>query len=514
MPQTSSSIRRWLLSQQLNVVATPDRKDSSESRLQAREAYCLSLRNIFDFEMPDNVVNFRNEHSSKDINVNVHVTFFDFAVSSFYGNTYVSPNLALPGEDDALDGDDSSIWDVKQLIFFTTTRRSAQCYAIVEVVATTFDRSTSTERKFSMAWAALPLFATRNVKDMDEVDHEDVDEDDFDAARLFVGTPRALMFYGDEWKQKATPLSKKKSSTTKASRGNGCKLMYSLHTCLEILKARHLIDEDFLFGPTTPVPGLVPILLPNAVKLTPSLYSKVTKRRPWTRPASLKLDTPSTVDVSNFTLTLPRGMDSAVRRQIGTMKSVQGNVDDLTMIVRIGVHNGTYLTRPSNTSSSSRGGSGEFMDRGGRGGRYGSRSSSASGGLGGRGGRSSLDQKAPWTEIEMREGSRGVYRASVRRSLPHWFKDSRSALVFEVVYTMSTGSNNRGNRGNRGNRLRDSLDDRSNDTSLDILGSRTDALPLNEVVVATGIFLPYDGSSFDATIDASGINGRSNSNSR
>ena len=52
--------------------------------------------------------------------------------------------------------------------------------------------------------------------------------------------------------------------------------------------------------------------------------SLVTKRRPWTKPAKLILDTPSTVDLSNFTLTLPRGMDAAVRRQIAAMPSTAG----------------------------------------------------------------------------------------------------------------------------------------------------------------------------------------------
>ena len=37
--------------------------------------------------------------------------------------------------------------------------------------------------------------------------------------------------------------------------------------------------------------------------------------------------------------------------------------------------------------------------------------------------------------MELHEGNAGVFRASVRKRVPHYFKDERCALVFEVVYT-------------------------------------------------------------------------------
>ena len=96
----------------------------------------------------------------------------------------------------------------------------------------------------------------------------------------------------------------------------------------------------------------------------------------------------------------------------------------------------------------------------------------------------------------MREGSRGVYRASVRRSLPHWYKDARCALVFEVVYTTGSSSSS-GNL--RSSRDRDREDDRR-----DILSKRDDPPPLSDIVVATGIFLPFDGETFVDHVDMRG----------
>ena len=241
-PTTGSRITRWLQAQQLNIVATPSRSDGDTSHL-GREAYCLAVREIHDWENPERIIDFSENNKAEDLKISLHVTFYDMATSSFYGNTYITPNISLPEDEDGP-------WDLKQLVYFTTTRNNTKCYGIVEVVARTFDRSTATERTYSLAWAALPLFAHRNIKDMDEVDHEDVDEDDYDSSLLFAGTPRSLMFYGDDWKQKAPRLNHKK---------RGCKLMYSMHTCLELLKARHLVPEDYAFGPTTPLPGLEPV---------------------------------------------------------------------------------------------------------------------------------------------------------------------------------------------------------------------------------------------------------------
>ena len=190
---TGSRTRRWLLAQQNNVVATPIRNDADTAHRLGREAYCLAAREIHDFELPEEVKKFREENDEKDLKVRLHLTFFDFAANSFYGNTYVSPNITLPDDDDAP-------WDLKQLMFFSTTRNSNKCYGVMEIVATTFDRPTATERTYSLAWSALPLFSHKNMKDMDEVDHEYFEEDDFDTSRLFAGTPRSLLFYGDDWK--------------------------------------------------------------------------------------------------------------------------------------------------------------------------------------------------------------------------------------------------------------------------------------------------------------------------
>ena len=431
---TGSHIRRWLEKQQLNVVATPSRLDQDKAHRLGSEGYCLTLREIHDFELPNEVQQFREENSEKDLSVRLHVTFFDFATNNFYGNTYISPEIALPDPEE----DDDVPWDLKQLIYFTSTRNNTKCYAIIEIVGTTFDRATTSERTYSLAWAALPLFVHRNMRDMDEVDHINPYEEDFDTSRLFAGTPRSLLFFGDNWKSKAPPLNHKK---------RGCKIMFSMHTCLNLLKAQHLLPHDFAFGPTTTLPGLEPVLLPGTVVLTPALYAKAKKRRPWTKPAVLKLDTPSLVDLSNFTLTLPRGMDAAVRRQIAAMPftGVQREFDDLSMVVRVGVHNGVGLTVPP--------------DAGGRGGGRG-----GGGGLGGDRDRDGFSRTNPWMNIDMREGSRGVYRASMRRNIPHWFKDARCALVFEVVYTTKSG-------GGAANVLRRSRD-RELEGRNDIMGSR------------------------------------------
>ena len=195
---TGSRTRRWLLAQQNNVVATPIRNDADTAHRLGREAYCLAAREIHDFELPEEVKKFREENDKKDLKIHLHLTFFDFAANSFYGNTYVSPNITLPEEDE----DEDAPWDLKQLMFFSTTRNSNKCYGIMEIVATTFDRTTASERTYSLAWSALPLFSHQNMKDMDEVDHEYFEEDDFDTSRLFAGTPRSLLFYGDDWKVK------------------------------------------------------------------------------------------------------------------------------------------------------------------------------------------------------------------------------------------------------------------------------------------------------------------------
>jgi hypothetical protein len=239
---SGSRIRRWLQRQQLNIVATPNRVDTESNSRLSREAYCLTLHDIHDFELPDEIKKFRKNNNDKDLSIRLHVTFFDFATTSFYGNTYISPEIDLPEE---VDDNEDNIWELKQLVYFSSTKNSNKCYAIMEVVGTTFDKSSTSQRDYSLAWSAIPLFNHRNMRDMDEVVHEDLFEEDFEPCRMFAGTPRSLMFYGDKWKSMAPPLSFKKR--------NSCKVMFSMHTCLNILKAQHLLPDDFAFGPKTSV---------------------------------------------------------------------------------------------------------------------------------------------------------------------------------------------------------------------------------------------------------------------
>jgi hypothetical protein len=145
-------------------------------------------------------------------------------------------------------------------------------------------------------------------------------------------------------------------------------------------------------------------------------------------------------------------MDAAVRKQIAIFAGSKNGLEDV--VLRVGVHNCLCLTSPLDHTHTRR--------------------------------RGEIEK---WTNIDMRQESRGIYRASMRRQLPHWYKDSNCALVFEVVYTNSRGSGI----------LRRSYED---DDRMDILARRDDPPSISEVVVATGIFLPYDGERFVDNVDS------------
>lgn len=83
--------------------------------------------------------------------------------------------------------------------------------------------------------------------------------------------------------------------------------------------------------------------------------------------------------------------------------------------------------------------------------------------------------------------------------MPHWFKDARCALVFEVVYTSKGATSSLLRGGGRDGWGRDRRDEENE--SRGIMGSRDDQDLVSDVVVATGIFLPFDGTKFEDHVD-------------
>ena len=468
----ATAIRRWLLSTAMNEVALPtatvvagqtESTSSSPSNKDrsalGRSGFVLSLREIHGFTMPEEIRKLSN------VTVYVQLTFFDFETRSFFGNTYKSGPVPSPASD--LDGDDA--WPVEKLVYFTTARKSPKCVGVLEVVASSFNHDTAKEMQYSLGWAVLPLFSSHGAVDIDTIeDHGDVDEDDIESCRLYAGTPRALMFFpANEWKKKVSAMNK---GQRKSSR-----VFFSLHTSIELMDAKHLVPPDFAFGPNTPVPGLEPVLLPNAVRLTPALASR-SRKRPWSKPPPVKLDVPLDLDLSGFNLHMPRGMDSAARDQIARMRSsFSGSsvgAGDLRLIMRVAVHNGVCLTVPEEAANLRMSGS---RLRGSQ--------------------ENSGDPR--WVEVELHESNNDVFRASVRKRIPHYFKDERCALVFEIVYTSESSTSRRP-------ALRD-YDDYEGRGRQGVLSSRSSGLHADEYVVATGVFLPYNGEGF-----ASDVNDNSN----
>ena len=85
--------------------------------------------------------------------------------------------------------------------------------------------------------------------------------------------------------------------------------------------------------------------------------------------------------------------------------------------------------------------------------------------------------------------------------MPHWFKDARCALVFEVVYTSKGASSSLLRGGGREGRGRDQYQNELQNESRGIMGSRDDHELVSDVVVATGIFLPFDGTKFEDHVE-------------
>ena len=466
--QNATAVRRWLLATVLNQVALLSKSPSltaaallPPTRTPRRRApgplgrtgFVLSLREIHGFSLPEAA------RKLPSLTVCLQVTFFDFASQSFFGNTYRSAPIPAPSRDAA----DDDAWPIEELVYFTTSRKSPKCVGIIEVVASSFSFETAKEMQYSLGWAVLPLFSSHGADDVDTVDdHHDIDEDDIESCRMYSGTPRSLMFFpAGEWKKQVAAMNK---GASKIGR-----LHFSLHTSLELMDAKHLVPPDFAFGPSTPIPGLEPVLLPNAVRLTPALATR-SRKRPWSKPPPVRLDVPLDLDLSGFTLHMPRGMDAAARDQIARMRSSFSRTDvgggDLRLIMRVGVHNGVCLTVPESDAS-------ERMGSYGR----------------GRGGRDS-NSDPRWTEVELHEGNSDVYRASVRKRIPHYFKDERCALVFEVVYTSE-----RVGSGRPALRDYDDYGDRG------VLATRNSGPHADEYVIATGLCLPYNGEDFVSSVN-------------
>ncbi|KAG1712379.1 hypothetical protein DVH05_000127 [Phytophthora capsici] len=237
-------------------------------RIEKAKGFSLHVMSVLNWVLPDSILHTSaipaagGTSESEDeeeplITLGVHVSLFHALTKRFFGNTWVSPELAvdpfqIKQARHPKDGTLRYIIENALLNFrayFISDIIDASCVGVLELVAYEKDPdSKATVRVVGCGWTLLPLFA-RQPKQSNKKSEPSVVSSAFsldtsgDSVSVFSGSPRALLeLNADAWSSQ--------------EKHEGSKFYYQLVQYEPMLTISMFLRKNELVGALDPIPGL------------------------------------------------------------------------------------------------------------------------------------------------------------------------------------------------------------------------------------------------------------------
>ncbi|KAG6592622.1 nephrocystin-4-like protein [Phytophthora cinnamomi] len=240
-------------------------------RVEKAKGYSLHVMSVMNWVLPDSILHTSaipaasgaNEQDEEDeeeplITLGVHVSLFHATSKRFFGNTWVSPELAvdpfhIKQARHPKDGTLRYVIENALLNFrayFISDIIDANCVGVMELVAYEKDPdSKATVRVVGCGWTLLPLFARQQPVQSGAKDESSSVPSAFslntsgDSVSVFTGSPRALWELNpDTWSAQ--------------EKHEGCKFYYQLVQYEPMMSIAMFLRKTELVGALDPIPGL------------------------------------------------------------------------------------------------------------------------------------------------------------------------------------------------------------------------------------------------------------------
>ncbi|KAG7388506.1 hypothetical protein PHYPSEUDO_012292 [Phytophthora pseudosyringae] len=242
-------------------------------RIEKAKGYSLHVLSVLNWVLPDSVLHTSaipaassGANESEDdgeeeplITLGVHVSLFHALSKRFFGNTWVSPELAVDPFQikQARHPKDGTLRYVVEnallnfRAYFISDIIDANCVGVLELVAYEKDPdSKATVRVVGCGWTLLPLFARQQPVQSGSKDEPSVVPSAFsflsasgDSVSVFTGSPRAL------WELNPDAWSAQEKQ-------EGSKFYYQLVQYEPMLSIAMFLRKNELVGALDPIPGL------------------------------------------------------------------------------------------------------------------------------------------------------------------------------------------------------------------------------------------------------------------
>ncbi|KAE8988627.1 hypothetical protein PF011_g19094 [Phytophthora fragariae] len=239
-------------------------------RVEKAKGYSLHVMSVMNWVLPDSTLHTSaipassgaNESEEDEeeplVTLGVHVSLFHATSKRFFGNTWVSPELAvdpfhIKQARHPKDGTLRYVIESAPLNFrayFISDIIDSNCVGVLELVAYEKDPdSKATTRVVGCGWTLLPLFARQQPVQSGVKDEPSSLPSAFslntsgDSVSVFTGSPRALWELNpDTWSAQ--------------EKHEGCKFYYQLVQYEPMMTIAMLLRKNELVGALDPIPGL------------------------------------------------------------------------------------------------------------------------------------------------------------------------------------------------------------------------------------------------------------------
>ncbi|EGZ09209.1 hypothetical protein PHYSODRAFT_525177 [Phytophthora sojae] len=240
-------------------------------RVEKAKGYSLHVMSVMNWVLPDSILHTSaipassgaNEAEEEDeeeplITLGVHVSLFHATSKRFFGNTWVSPELAVDPfhiKQGRHPKDGTLRYVIENALlnfraYFISDIIDSNCVGVLELVAYEKDPdSKATVRVVGCGWTLLPLFARQQPVQSGTKDEPSAVPSAFslntsgDSVGVFTGSPRALWELNpDTWSAQ--------------DKHEGCKFYYQLVQYEPMMAIAMFLRKNELVGALDPIPGL------------------------------------------------------------------------------------------------------------------------------------------------------------------------------------------------------------------------------------------------------------------
>eukprot|EP01038_Epipyxis_sp_PR26KG_P004534 gene4534-6404_t len=271
------------------------------------------------------------ERGEYDVTVKLSLSMFHLHSSSFFGSTWVGPEVDLPSSH-------SKTVDFKyeDIIYMISRISDPSCVAVVEIILTKYDTKKNLQvAQFGCGWTMLHCFAKPPPSDI-AFGYENVL---VTSCAMFFGSPRDLLMHND-----VNRLAENLREIP------DCNIFFKIFNNKKLLRAGNLVSENEAIGRFDIIPGLLTKEVVPVGSTRPKPVAcigdeeRVDQNGVQLLPSFPKIGELMTVHIANCQVCIPNREMLEVKLNASFIKELDKDKSEKVQIVsrtlRIGLHNG------------------------------------------------------------------------------------------------------------------------------------------------------------------------------